>query len=117
MDLAYDHIVEESLPKEDDGRRSRANTATTATGGHAVEGTVEQTQNNLNAELQDAYKAFSASPWGARIGGFLGTVVKQVCGMHMHATWREGNSQLPSCRRPRDGSMTMDRNTRRRIAS
>lgn len=64
MDLAYDHIVEESLPKEEDGKKRS-------------EG-VEQTQNSLNAEIQDAYKAFSSSPWGARIGGFFGTVVKQV---------------------------------------
>lgn len=67
MDLAYDHIVEESLPKEDDGKRNKS-------GG----GSAEQTQNSLNAEFQDAYKAFSASPWGARIGGFFGNVVKQV---------------------------------------
>lgn len=65
MDLAYDHIVEESLPKEEDGKKRH-------------EG-AEQTQNSLNAEIQDAYKAFSASPWGAKIGGFFGTVVKQVC--------------------------------------
>lgn len=65
MDLAYDHIVEESLPKEDDGKRPGASS-------------VEQTQNSLNTEIQDAYKAFSASPWGAKIGGFFGTVVKQV---------------------------------------
>lgn len=75
MDLAYDHIVEESLPKEDDGKRNR-NTA----GGSGEAGTAEQTQNSLNAEIQDAYKAFSASPWGAKIGGFFGTVVKQVRG-------------------------------------
>lgn len=66
MDLAYDHIVEESLPREDDGKRSAGSTG------------AEQTQQSLNAEIQDAYKAFSASPWGAKIGGFFGTVVKQV---------------------------------------
>lgn len=65
MDLAYDHIVEESLPKEDDGKRKASG--------------AEQTQQSLNDEIQDAYKAFSASPWGAKIGGFFGTVVKQVC--------------------------------------
>ncbi|KAF3761368.1 BSD-domain-containing protein [Cryphonectria parasitica EP155] len=65
MDLAYDHIVEESLPKEDDGKRVAGGTG------------AEQTQNSLNAEIQDAYKAFSASPWGAKIGGFFGNVVKQ----------------------------------------
>lgn len=66
MDLAYDHIVEESLPKEEDGKRNKTS------------GSAEQTQNSLNAEFQDAYKAFSASPWGAKLGGFFGTVVKQV---------------------------------------
>ncbi|KAG6361644.1 hypothetical protein INS49_009871 [Diaporthe citri] len=65
MDLAYDHIVEESLPKEEDGKRKNAS------------GSAEQTQNSLNAEFQDAYKAFSASPWGAKLGGFFGNVVKQ----------------------------------------
>ncbi|KUI55627.1 hypothetical protein VP1G_03090 [Cytospora mali] len=63
MDLAYDHIVEESLPKEEDGKRKASG--------------AEQTQQSLNDEIQDAYKAFSASPWGAKIGGFFGTVVKQ----------------------------------------
>lgn len=66
MDLAYDHIVEESLPKEEDGKRNKTS------------GSAEQTQNSLNAEFQDAYKAFSASPWGAKLGGFFGNVVKQV---------------------------------------
>jgi hypothetical protein len=33
---------------------------------------------SLEEDLQVAYKAFSASPWGAKIGGFLGNVVKQV---------------------------------------
>lgn len=65
MDLAYDHIVEESLPKEEDGKRNKTS------------GSAEQTQNSLNAEFQDAYKAFSASPWGAKLGGFFGNVVKQ----------------------------------------
>lgn len=74
MDLAYDHIVEESLPREDDGKKQRNEGA-------------EQTQNSLNAEIQDAYKAFSASPWGAKIGGFFGTVVKQV-------RW-DGEGRLP----------------------
>lgn len=68
MDLAYDHIVEESLPKEDDGKK-RA---------EQQQQTQQHPQQSLNDELQDAYKAFSASPWGAKIGGFFGTVVKQV---------------------------------------
>lgn len=75
MDLAYDHIVEESLPKEEDGKRPAGTSG------------AEQTQNSLNAEIQDAYKAFSNSPWGAKIGGFFGSVVKQVCGIMHDFVW------------------------------
>lgn len=60
MDLAYDHITEKGYAKE--------------TG----EPKTEQPQSTLNEDLQDAYKAFSNSPWGSRIGGFFGNVVKQV---------------------------------------
>ncbi|KAB5566887.1 hypothetical protein GE09DRAFT_749270 [Coniochaeta sp. 2T2.1] len=63
MDLAYDHIQEESFPKEDEGASSQNR--------------AEQQNNTLNAEVQEAYKAFSSSPWGAKIGGFFGNVVKQ----------------------------------------
>ncbi|KAH6956587.1 hypothetical protein DER45DRAFT_631146 [Fusarium avenaceum] len=59
MDLAYDHITEKGYAKE--------------TG----EPKTEQPQSTLNEDLQDAYKAFSNSPWGSRIGGFFGNVVKQ----------------------------------------
>ncbi|OAA78940.1 BSD domain-containing protein [Akanthomyces lecanii RCEF 1005] len=64
MDLAYDHIQEEAFrrdtPKPGEQQPS------------------EQPQSaSLNEEIQDAYKAFSASPWGAKIGGFFGTMVKQ----------------------------------------
>lgn len=38
----------------------------------------QQGQSTLNNDIQDAYKAFSSSPWGAKIGGFFGSVVKQV---------------------------------------
>lgn len=59
MDLAYDHIQEQAYsneaPKNEQGE-----------------------QSSLNNDIQDAYKAFSASPWGAKIGGFFGNVVKQV---------------------------------------
>lgn len=64
MDLAYDHIQESNLPRESDP---------------SADGQANQQKNDLNTEFQEAYKAFSASPWGARIGGFFGNVVKQVC--------------------------------------
>ncbi|CAG9998903.1 unnamed protein product [Clonostachys byssicola] len=63
MDLAYDHIQEDPNAKDQ---------------GAAGEGSKsDQPQPSLNSEIQDAYKAFSNSPWGSRIGGFLGNVVKQ----------------------------------------
>lgn len=65
MDLAYDHIQEDAYPKDQAG----SNKGTPKP---------EQTESTLNKDFQDAYKALSNSPWGARLGGFLGTVVKQV---------------------------------------
>ena len=64
MDSAYDHIQEESYP-HDPTKQGGASTA-------------NETANNFNSEIQDAYKAISSSPWAARLGGFLGTVKKQV---------------------------------------
>lgn len=64
MDIAYDHIQESNFPEEH--------------GESPPEETKQTPQASLNADLQDAYRAFSSSPWGARIGGFFGTVVKQV---------------------------------------
>lgn len=61
MDLAYDHIQEEAFRRD-----------TPKPGEQPAE------QPSLNNEIQDAYKAFSASPWGAKIGGFFGNVMKQV---------------------------------------
>lgn len=63
MDLAYDHIQEDAYPKDQDGKGTPK---------------PEESQSSLNKDFQDAYKAFSNSPWGARLGGFLGNVVKQV---------------------------------------
>jgi len=65
MDSAYDHIQEESYPQDPTKQQA---------GGDS---THQQTANNFNAEIQDAYKAISSSPWAARLGGFLGTVKKQ----------------------------------------
>ena len=61
MDVAYDHIQEETLPPHEEGERKNANGET------------------LDTEFQQAYKAISSSPWGARFGAFMGTVKRQVC--------------------------------------
>lgn len=67
MDSAYDHIQEESYPQDPTKQQAGGDSST-----H------QQTATNFNAEIQDAYKAISNSPWAARIGGFFGTVKKQV---------------------------------------
>ncbi len=61
MDLAYDHIQEEALKPEEPPNNPEKKAETT-----------------LNSDFQEAYKAISSSPWGARLGGFFGSVVKQV---------------------------------------
>lgn len=63
MDLAYDHIQEEAIKNAGEGGEGAKQ---------------EGAQNTLNSDIQEAYKAFSASPWGAKIGGFFGNVIKQV---------------------------------------
>ncbi|KAI9650859.1 hypothetical protein NHQ30_000894 [Ciborinia camelliae] len=59
MDLAYDHIQEEALQPDQNKEKSA------------------QPAPTLNADFQEAYKAISSSPWGAKLGGFFGSVVKQ----------------------------------------
>jgi hypothetical protein len=65
MDLAYDHIQEEALAPEEAKNRQE-----------------QQPETTLNADFQEAYKAISSSPWGAKLGGFFGSVVKQVLVIH-----------------------------------
>ncbi|KAK7526053.1 uncharacterized protein IWZ02DRAFT_446658 [Phyllosticta citriasiana] len=64
MDVAYDHIQEESFP--DDERPKKQDQAKE-----------KPKQNDFNTEVQEAYKAISNSPWAARLGGLWGTVKKQ----------------------------------------
>ena len=61
MDLAYDHIQEEVLSADEVVKQDEE----------------KQKQVNLNTEFKEAYKSFSASPWGARLGGFFSDVKKQ----------------------------------------
>ena len=61
MDVAYDHIQEEILSPEEAAKQEGE----------------KQKPTNLNTEFQEAYKSFSASPWGARLGGFFSDVKRQ----------------------------------------
>ncbi|KAF4632864.1 hypothetical protein G7Y89_g5267 [Cudoniella acicularis] len=72
MDLAYDHIQEEALSPEEPSNNQE-----------------KQPETTLNADFQEAYKAISSSPWGARLGGFFGSVVKQG-----ESVYKEAQSEL-----------------------
>lgn len=62
MDLAYDHIQESALSPDDASQSAEA----------------MPEPSTLNTDFQEAYKAISSSPWGAKLGGFFGSVVKQA---------------------------------------
>ncbi|GAD96086.1 conserved hypothetical protein [Paecilomyces variotii No. 5] len=71
MDIAYDHIQEEILSSNNNA--SKAGDSSSGTDADA-----SQSQNlDLNAEFQETFRAFSASPWGARLGGLWDNVRKQ----------------------------------------
>jgi len=61
MDVAYDHIQEEVLSPEEAAKQEGE----------------KQKPTNLNVEFQEAYKSFTATPWGAKLGGFFSDVKKQ----------------------------------------
>lgn len=71
MDVAYDHIQQEES-SEDPSSSSRT-------------GAEELPPITLEAEFQQAFKAVSASPWGARLGGFFGQVKKQSTSLYSDA--------------------------------
>ncbi|KAE8421699.1 hypothetical protein BDV36DRAFT_247332 [Aspergillus pseudocaelatus] len=69
MDIAYDHIQGEILSSNDTSKKE---------GTSQDENKTQQQSNvDLNAELQETFRAFSASPWGMRIGGLWDNVRKQ----------------------------------------
>ena len=83
MDIAYDHIQEESLPAHHE-RDPSAPTASTTSTADSQEQQQQQSQQQpqtapqtLNTEFQQAFQAVSSSPWGARLGGWFGEARKQ----------------------------------------
>ncbi|KAI0911999.1 BSD-domain-containing protein [Ustulina deusta] len=79
MDLAYDHIVEQSLPKEDGSSRNNG------------ESSDRKPESTLNDDLQEAYRAFSSSSWGSWLGGTVEKVVKQG-----ESVYREASQEVTS---------------------
>jgi len=72
MDLAYDHIQEQALAPENEAEKKE-----------------KKPESTLNSDFQEAYKAISSSPWGARLGGFFGNVVKQG-----ESVYKQGQQEL-----------------------
>lgn len=62
MDVAYDHIQEEALSPDEAAKKEAESKAK---------------QPDLKSELQETYRAISASPWGAKLGGWFSDVKKQ----------------------------------------
>ena len=62
MDIPYDHIQEEIFSNDQSKKPSADD---------------QNSNKDLSTELQETYRAFSASPWGVRIGGLWDNVRKQ----------------------------------------
>ena len=67
MDIAYDHIAEETY----------SDRATTPKPTSSPNNATSANHPNLNTEFQETFRAFSNSPWGAKLGGLWGNVRKQ----------------------------------------
>jgi len=72
MDIAYDHIIDDSLPTSEDGR-----TTPTPSDNTQKSGSSHRRQESLSTEFNQAYRAISSSPWGMRFGAIFEQVKKQ----------------------------------------
>ncbi|KAI0839982.1 BSD-domain-containing protein [Hypoxylon sp. FL0890] len=70
MDLAYDHIAEDALPKSPDDNND-------SDGNQNAESSRKKPEHTLNEDIQEAYRAFSSTTWGSWLGGTVGNVIKQ----------------------------------------
>lgn len=71
MEFPYDHIQEEILSANDPSKKE-------GSPGEDESSTAQQQSNvDLNTELHETFRAFSASPWGQSIGGLWNNVRKQ----------------------------------------
>ncbi|KAI1472758.1 BSD-domain-containing protein [Daldinia caldariorum] len=84
MDIAYDHIAEEALPKN-----SKDNDASSSS--ESAESSRKKPEHTLNEDLQEAYRAFSSSSWGTWLGGTVGNVIKQG-----ESVYREAQQEVTS---------------------
>ena len=82
MDVAYDHIQEESLSPEQIAATYKQNSSTTTFGDDSSpeqqQSSPQPPKQTLNAEFQEAYNSLlTTTPWGAKLGGFFSDVKKQ----------------------------------------
>lgn len=75
MDIAYDHIAEETYTGDRAATPTPPKSDVPPTNTPAS--TSSQPRSNLNQEFQETFRAFSSSPWGAKLGGLWGNVRKQ----------------------------------------
>lgn len=74
MDFAYDQIQGETVAVDRASTATPKPTQSTTTEGPA---STSESRQNLNTEFQETFRAFSNSPWGAKLGGIWGNVRKQ----------------------------------------
>lgn len=80
MDIAYDHIQEDLLSSNDTNRANNNNQSGSADPSTSDSNRAESSQGqtlDLSTEFQETFRAFSSSPWGARLGGIWGNVRRQ----------------------------------------
>lgn len=71
MDLAYDHIAEESYPKDGDDNNNSSN--------QNAESSQKKPEHTLNQDLQEAYLAVTRTTWGRWLNTNVENAIKQVC--------------------------------------
>ena len=82
MDLAYsyDHVInteDRAVTPTPPNAPSSSDTTSTSTDPTTPKPTPAQPTQSLQTEFQETFKAFSASPWGTKLGGLWGNVRKQ----------------------------------------
>ena len=90
MDVAYDHIQEESLSPEEMAatikKTSNTEPPAESTSTEKPGQTQQPPKQTLNAEFQEAYNSIlTTTPWGAKLGGFLSDVKKQSTSLYDEA--------------------------------
>ncbi|KIW63066.1 hypothetical protein PV04_09944 [Phialophora macrospora] len=78
MDLAYDHIVEQTYHPADRAiTPTPGDKSSTEPTDAATPKPPNSPRQSLQSEFQETFKAFSNSQWGAKLGGIWGNVRKQ----------------------------------------